>query len=193
MPGSRRRTGERRSSKTAISRRLCYVLRHAPDSVGLSLDAAGWVDVDELLTGLARAGTPLSRADLDVVVRTSDKQRFAYDASGSRIRANQGHSVPVDLNLEAQAPPAVLYHGTDDRALDSIRNQGLTSRGRHHVHLSADVETATAVGARRGSPVVLAVDAAAMAADGMQFYRSANGVWLVQAVPARYLTRNTAP
>lgn len=172
---------------------MSYVLRHAPGSAGLSLDAGGWVDVDELLTALARAGVRLTRGDLDAVVRKSDKQRFAFDASGTRIRANQGHSVAVDLKLAPLTPPAVLYHGTVDRALDSIGREGLTSRGRHHVHLSADVETATAVGARRGKPVVLVVDAAAMAADGTPFYRSANGVWLVEAVPVRYLTRNSVP
>ena len=130
---------------------------------------------------------------MDAVVRTSDKQRFAVDDSGRRIRANQGHSVPIDLALQPLRPPPVLYHGTVDRALESIFQQGLTSRGRHHVHLSADVATAAAVGARRGRPVVLIVDAAAMAADGIAFYRSANGVWLVEAVPSNYLTRNAAP
>lgn len=171
-----------------MSRRLAYVLRHAPHSVGLSLDAAGWVDVDELLAALACGGMTLSRDDLEAVVRTSEKQRFAFDTMGTRIRANQGHSVAVDLELQSETPPAVLYHGTVARALDSITRNGLTSRGRHHVHLSADVVTAKAVGARRGKPVVLVVDAAAMVAAGQPFFRSANGVWLVDAVPARYLT-----
>lgn len=192
MSRSSRRSLRGRSA-TATSRRLAYVLRHAPGSVGLSLDAGGWVDVDDLLTALARAGVRLTRAELDEIVRTSDKQRFAFDAVGTRIRANQGHSVAVDLELDPLTPPAVLYHGTVDQALDSIGSEGLTSRGRQHVHLSADIDTATAVGARRGKPVVLVVDAAAMVADGTPFYRSANGVWLVDAVPARYLTRNSVP
>lgn len=187
MPQSNSQRSRGRSA-TALSRRLSYVLRHAPHSVGLTLGSGGWVDIDELLSALARSGLRLSRAELDAAVRASDKQRFAVDASGTRIRANQGHSVPVDLELEPHPPPPVLYHGTVDRALDSISREGLTSRGRHHVHLSADVETATAVGARRGKPVVLVVDAAALAADGTPFYRSANGVWLVKAVPPRYLT-----
>jgi putative RNA 2'-phosphotransferase len=159
-----------RRSANAVSRRLSYLLRHAPHSVGLTLDTAGWVDVDE-------------------VVRTSDKQRFAFDDTGTRIRANQGHSVPVDLQLQPLAPPAMLYHGTVVGALEQILREGLTSRGRHHVHLSADVATARKVGSRRGKPAVLVVEAAAMAATGTPFYRSANGVWLVGAVPPSHLTR----
>lgn len=188
MTGSRGGPSTRRSA-TAVSRRLSYLLRHAPHSVGLTLDTAGWVDVDELLSALARSGATVTRAELDEVVRTSDKQRFAFDDTGTRIRANQGHSVPVDLQLQPLAPPSMLYHGTVVGALEQIRREGLTSRGRHHVHLSADVATARKVGSRRGKPVVLVVDAAAMAATGTPFYRSANGVWLVGAVPPRHLTR----
>jgi putative RNA 2'-phosphotransferase len=147
------------------------------------------VDVADLLAALASHGLRLTRAELDEVVRMSEKQRFAFDATGTRIRANQGHSVPVDLQLVPLHPPPELYHGTSERFIAAILRVGLTPRGRHHVHLSADVETARRVGARRSSPVVLRVDAAAMAAEGAPFYRSANGVWLVDTVPARHLSR----
>ena len=179
-----------RRSATSLSRRLSYVLRHGPHSVGLTLGPGGWVDVDELLAALARGGHRVTRSELEATVRTSDKQRFAFDATGTRIRANQGHSVPVDLGLQPVEPPAVLYHGTVAKALDQIYADGLMPRSRHHVHLSADVETAAAVGGRRGEPIVLVVDAAGLAATGMPFYRSANGVWLVDAVPARFLKRH---
>lgn len=163
------------------------MLRHDPASVGLTLDRAGWVGVDDLLEALRTADVDVSRGALDEVVRTSDKQRFAFDGTGTRIRAQQGHSVPVDLGLEPQDPPAVLWHGTVDRFLDAILAEGLAPRQRHHVHLSPDVATARVVGARRGAPVLLRVDAAAMAADGHVFRCSGNGVWLVDAVPPRYL------
>jgi putative RNA 2'-phosphotransferase len=172
-----------------VSKRLSFVLRHRPDSVGLSLDDAGWVDVDELLSALARSGLRLSRAELDAVVAGNDKQRFALDESGTRIRASQGHSVPVALGYRTEIPPGVLFHGTVERFLAAILAEGLRAGNRHAVHLSADVATASAVGGRRGRPVVLRVDAATMAADGFAFTRSANGVWLTDAVPARYLER----
>ena len=170
------------------SKRLSYVLRHRPDSVGLSLDAAGWVDVDELLRALAAHGSPLTRGQLERVVATNDKQRFAFDAPGARIRASQGHSVPVDLGYAPAPPPDVLFHGTPVRAVEVVLREGLRPQGRHAVHLSADVATASAVGRRRGRSVVLRVDAAAMAAAGSVFSRSANGVWLVDAVPPQHLT-----
>jgi putative RNA 2'-phosphotransferase len=170
-----------------VSKRLSFVLRHRPDSVGLTLDDAGWVGVDELLAGLTRSGMRLTRAELDAVVAGNDKQRFAFDDSGTRIRASQGHSVPIALGHRTEIPPDVLFHGTVQRFLPAILADGLRPGNRHAVHLSADVATASAVGGRRGRPVVLRVDAAAMAADGLRFSRSANGVWLTDAVPARYL------
>jgi putative RNA 2'-phosphotransferase len=170
-----------------VSKRLSYVLRHRPESVGLRLDEAGWVGVDDLLAALASGGLPLSHDELDVVVATNDKRRFAYDPSGRRIRASQGHSVPVDLGYAPSRPPGVLFHGTVDRALCAVLAEGLRPVDRHAVHLSADVATARAVGARRGRLVVLRVDAAGMAAEGAVFTRSANGVWLTDAVPARHL------
>lgn len=170
-----------------MSKRLSYVLRHAPRSVGLTLDGAGWVGIEDLLSALAAHGTPLARAELDEVVARNDKQRFALDPTGTRIRASQGHSVPVDLGYQRQQPPAALFHGTVERFLPAILDEGLRPGNRHAVHLSADVPTARRVGGRRGRPVVLRVDAAGMAADGAVFTRSVNGVWLVAAVPPRYL------
>jgi putative RNA 2'-phosphotransferase len=170
-----------------VSKRLSYVLRHAPGSIGLTLDDAGWVGVDELLAGLTAAGTPISREELDEVVARNDKRRFALDPGGTRIRASQGHSVPVDLGYAAERPPAELFHGTVGRFLPAVLAEGLRPGNRHAVHLSADVATARLVGGRRGRPVVLRVDAAGMAADGAVFSRSENGVWLVAAVPPEYL------
>jgi putative RNA 2'-phosphotransferase len=170
-----------------VSKRLSFVLRHRPDSVGLALDDAGWVGVDELLAALGRSGLRLSRAELDAVVAGNDKQRFAFDESGTRIRASQGHSVPVALGYRTTMPPDVLFHGTVQRFLPAILADGLRPGRRHAVHLSPDLETALAVGGRRGRPVVLRVDAAAMVADGLSLTCSANGVWLTDAVPPRYL------
>ena len=166
------------------SKRLSRVLRHDPGSVGLALDEHGWVPVADLLTALR-----LTRAELDHVVAGNDKRRYAYDETGTRIRASQGHSVPVDLGHAPAVPPAELFHGTAERFVPAIVTQGLRPGARHAVHLSQDRETAERVGARRGRPVVLRVDAAAMTRDGAAFTRSANGVWLVDAVPPRYLTR----
>ena len=163
------------------------MLRHAPERVGLTLDAAGWVRVDDLLQGLSRHGLRLTREQLEHVVATNDKQRFALDETGTRVRASQGHSVPVELGYAATAPPAVLFHGTPTRNVDAILVQGLRPGGRHAVHLSRDAATASRVGARRGAHVVLRVDAAAMAAAGAVFTRSQNGVWLVDAVPPENL------
>ncbi|QGN48416.1 RNA 2'-phosphotransferase [Micromonospora sp. WMMD558] len=169
-----------------LSKRMSLALRHRPDRFGLAPDRAGWVPVDDVLAALG-----IRRADLDDAVAGNDKQRFAVERGPDgveRIRANQGHSIPVDLGLSPVDPPAVLYHGTSAAVLDSIRVSGLHRGGRHHVHLSPDVETARRVGARRaGRTVVLTVDAAGMARDGHAFYRSANGVWLTDTVPARYL------
>jgi putative RNA 2'-phosphotransferase len=173
-----------------VSKRLSFVLRHRPDSIGLVLDDAGWVGVEELLAALARSGMRLTRDELDAVVRSNDKQRFAFDHSGTRIRASQGHSVPVALGYASEIPPDVLFHGTVERFLAAILADGLRPGRRHAVHLSPDVATARTVGGRRGTPVILRVDAAAMAADGIPFTRSANGVWLVAAVPPEHLSRD---
>ncbi|MFC8103465.1 RNA 2'-phosphotransferase [Streptomyces sp. NPDC057363] len=168
-----------------VSKYLSKHLRHQPERIGLTLDEAGWVEIDTLIAAAAAHGFRFTRAELDHVVATNDKRRFAIE--GTRIRASQGHSIDVDLALRAAAPPPYLYHGTVARRLDAIRAEGLRPMNRHDVHLSTDRETATRVGARRGRPVVLSVDAAAMHRDGHVFHISANGVWLTKIVPPRYL------
>jgi putative RNA 2'-phosphotransferase len=174
---------ERRTVK--VSKYLSKHLRHQPERIGLTLDEAGWVEIDVLIAAATAHGFRLTRDELDHVVAANDKQRFAID--GTRIRASQGHSIDVDLGLPPATPPPYLYHGTVGRYLDAIRAEGLRPMNRHDVHLSADRETATRVGARRGRPVVLSVDAQAMHRDGHVFHVSANGVWLTRTVPPRYL------
>lgn len=174
------------------SKFLSLVLRHEPARAGIVLDAAGWVEVDALLRGCAEVGVRISRDELERLVAESDKQRFAFSEDGLRIRANQGHSVEVELQLAPQVPPEVLYHGTADRFLGAILATGLEKQARHHVHLSADRATAANVGGRHGRPVVLVVAAAEMHADGYVFFRSANGVWLTEHVPMRYVREDLA-
>jgi putative RNA 2'-phosphotransferase len=174
--------------RTAASKFLSYVLRHQPEAVGIALDAGGWVPVDMLLDACARHGRQLSRADLDEVVATNPKQRFALSEDGRRIRANQGHSTAVDLGYEPAEPPAVLFHGTVARLLPSIRAEGLQRMQRHHVHLSPDEATARAVGARRGKPVILRIDARSMREAGHLFFHTPNGVWLTDTVPASFIS-----
>jgi putative RNA 2'-phosphotransferase len=171
------------------SKLLSRILRHDPAAVGITLDAAGWVAVDTLLAALREHGHPISRAELQQLVSTSDKQRFALDPATDRIRANQGHSVAVDLGLPPAVPPDRLYHGTPIRNVESILAHGINRGSRHDVHLSPDVETARRVGARRGPCAVLVVDARAMHSDGQSFSVSDNGVWLTRQVPPRYLSR----
>ena len=169
------------------SKFLSQHLRHQPAAIGLTLAPGGWVPVAELLAACAAHGQPLTRDELEELVEDSDKQRFAFDEAGQRLRAQQGHSVAVDLQLAPAAPPAVLFHGTVPAALPEIRRVGLHKMSRHHVHLSPDEATARRVGQRRGQPVLLAVDAAALHQAGGVFYRAGNGVWLVDAVPPQYL------
>ncbi|MFV0128947.1 RNA 2'-phosphotransferase [Streptomyces sp. HMX112] len=174
---------DRRTVK--VSKYLAKHLRHQPGRIGLVLDPNGWVAIEDLLRATAEHGVPITRAELDHVVAVNDKQRFTIE--DDRIRANQGHTVDVDLGLPPATPPPYLYHGTVAAHLAAIRAEGLRPMARHHVHLSPDRETATRVGARRGRPVVLAVDAGAMHRDGHVFHVSANGVWLTAAVPPAYL------
>lgn len=168
-----------------ISKYLAKHLRHRPERIGIELDAHGWVEIDALLAATAAHGFPISREELEEVVARNDKRRFMID--GDRIRANQGHTVPVDLDLPVVEPPPLLHHGTVARNLPAIRMEGLRRMGRHHVHLSPDRETARAVGARRGEPVVLVVEAGAMHAARHEFRVSANGVWLVHHVPPQFI------
>lgn len=170
-----------------MSKFLSLVLRHKPETIGLRLDENGWAVVDELVQLAQKHDRPLSHALLEQVVAQNDKQRFAYNADKSRVRASQGHSLAVDLDLPPATPPPRLYHGTADRNLDSIREKGLLAGSRQFVHLSIGTQTAISVGQRHGRPVVLTILAAEMAAAGHVFYRSANGVWMTAHVPAAFI------
>jgi putative RNA 2'-phosphotransferase len=171
-----------------LSKYLSKHLRHAPERIGLRLASGGWVGVDELLAACARNRMPISREELALVVADNSKQRFSFDETGQRIRANQGHSVSVDLGLAPKTPPALLYHGTGHRTIDAIKTSGLLKMSRHHVHLSSDLETARRVGMRHGRPSIFVLDTARMVADGFVFFCSDNGVWLVDRVPPQYLS-----
>ena len=176
--------------KSERSRFLSLVLRHRPEAAGVTLDEAGWTDVAELLAGCASAGRPMTRATLERVVETNDKKRFEFSEDGSRIRASQGHSVPVELQYEARTPPELLHHGTAARFLPAIRRDGLRPMQRHHVHLSPDPETAAKVGARHGKLVLLTVRAGDLHRAGHAFHLSTNGVWLVDHVPPGFIEIN---
>ncbi len=170
-----------------ISKFLSLVLRHDPASIGIQLDEQGWTDCATLINAAKRNGVPLNAMLLEEIVRSSDKQRFALSQDKSRIRANQGHSVPVELDLPIVVPAPLLFHGTVEASLESIRAEGLFRGQRHHVHLSADIETAAKVGARRGRPIIIAIRALDMHNTGHVFHRSENGVWLVDHVPANFI------
>ena len=168
-----------------VSKFLALILRHKPEAGKLRLDGEGWADVDAVLAAVQSRFGEFDRDALEELVRTNDKQRYRFDETGTRIRANQGHSLPVELGLEPRAPPHRLYHGTSERFLPSIMEQGLLKGRRQHVHLSGDVETALKVGGRRGRPALLEVLSGDM--SGHLFFRSANGVWLTDHVPPAYL------
>ncbi|MCF0114206.1 MAG: RNA 2'-phosphotransferase [Erysipelotrichaceae bacterium] len=171
-----------------ISKQLCYVLRHAPESIGISLDNHGWAKVKELIQGYnEHHSDKLDRELLEKIVAEDDKMRYSFSEDGSKIRCNQGHSIQVDVELEEKVPPKVLYHGTGRKYVGSIFAQGLLPKTRLYVHLSKDVATAIKVGSRHGEPVVFEVDSQRMVEDGYTFYLSVNGVWLTKLVPAKYL------
>lgn len=165
---------------------ISRVLRHRPQEANIRLDEHGWADVTELLAGINATGRKIDREMLEEIVRTDKKQRYSFNEDGTLIRANQGHSVPVDVELAEQEPPEYLYHGTADRFLESIREQGLLPMSRLYVHLSGNVETALTVGRRHGRPVVLKVHSGEMHRDGYKFYLSQNGVWLTKKVDVGY-------
>ena len=173
---------------TRISKYISLILRHKPEVIGIQLDAHGWADVNALLAGISKK-YPINRDILDEIVRSDEKQRYSFSEDGTKIRANQGHSVQVDVELPVTEPPETLYHGTAQRFAASIEAQGLLPQSRLYVHLSPDQETAEKVGRRHGEPVIYLVDAGQMHRDGYLFYLSANGVWLTKAVPATYLKR----
>ena len=170
-----------------LSKFLSFVLRHRPDSVGISLDSQGWVLVDELIAKSKAAGTHFTREDLLRIVETSDKKRFSLSVDAQRIRAAQGHSVTVDLGLTPQEPPRILYHGTATRFVASILAEGLKPKSRQQVHLSPDEATAQRVGQRHGKPTILIVDALGMHRQGFKFFLAENGVWLIDEVPPEFL------
>lgn len=170
------------------SKFLSLILRHQPEKVGITLDQEGWVSVSELIQACEAYGFQLTLGELQEVVLNNDKQRFSFSSDGLSIRANQGHSVKVVLGYESTPPPSTLYHGTAQRFLPSIKEQGLLKGQRHHVHLSAETKTATAVGGRYGKPIVLRIASEQMHHDGHLFFRTANGVWLTEHVPVEYIT-----
>lgn len=170
-----------------ISKYLSKHLRHQPERIGIKLAPGGWVAVEELLDACQKHSFPINRIELNEVVANNDKQRFSFDSTSTLIRANQGHSVEIDLQLEPTIPPDVLYHGTGQGSVNAILQQGLRKMSRHHVHLSTDVTTAKKVGARHGVSVVFQIDAVAMHEQSYTFYCSENGVWLVDHVPPEYL------
>jgi len=173
--------------KIRVSKFMSLVLRHDPQKIGISLDGNGWADTNLLLKGMHKNGHKVTLDDLKEVVDTNDKKRFKFNDDFSKIRANQGHSVAVDVEMNEAVPPDVLYHGTATRFLSAIKDEGLISKSRLHVHLSSEKETAIKVGNRHGKPVVLTINATKMQTDGFIFYLSENGVWLVDAVPPEYI------
>ena len=175
---------------TDISRFISLMLRHKPESIGITLDEHGWANVDELIEGISRTQY-FDREMLEEIVRTDEKKRYSFNEDRTLIRANQGHSIPVDVELEKTEPPEYLYHGTGEKYRESIDQQGLIPKSRLYVHLSADIETAVKVGSRHGTPVVYRVSSGLMHKNGFDFYRSVNGVWLTAKVPTQYIKRKT--
>ncbi|MBO4687506.1 MAG: RNA 2'-phosphotransferase [Clostridiales bacterium] len=171
------------------SKYISLILRHKPDVIGITLDEHGWANVDELIAGVSRTH-PLDMAMLEEIVRTDEKGRYSFNEDKTLIRANQGHSIPVDVELEKVTPPEILYHGTGDRFASSIEKEGLKPMSRLYVHLSADLETALKVGKRHGKPIVYLVASGKMQEDGYEFFRSVNGVWLTKEVPVKYLEKD---
>jgi putative RNA 2'-phosphotransferase len=172
------------------SKFLALILRHQPESVGLTLEPEGWAPIDDVLNACHKKNRALTFSELEELLALDEKKRYSLDESRTKIRANQGHSTAVELTFEERTPPDILYHGTVERFLPSIFEQGLKPGSRHHVHLTESLETAQKVGARRGKPVILTVDAKAMSQARHRFYISENDVWLTDAVPPVFLTRD---
>ena len=172
---------------TLIGKYISLILRHKPEVIGIKLDEHGWADVNELISGIKKDHKEFDIENLKEIVRTDNKQRYSFNDDGTKIRANQGHSINVDVELEEKEPPEILYHGTCRKYMESIEKQGLIPKSRLYVHLSSDKLTANNVGARHGEPVIYEVDAKRMFKDGYKFYMSANGIWLVRKVPVAYL------
>ena len=168
---------------TQTSKLISLILRHKPETIGITLDEHGWANVNELIRGVN-----IDMKILEQIVATDDKQRYSFNEDKTLIRANQGHSIPVDVELEEVQPPEFLWHGTAEKYINSICRDGLIPKSRLYVHLSSDTQTATTVGQRHGEAVLLRVDARKMYQDGYKFYLSKNGVWLTKHVPISYLT-----
>ena len=171
---------------TSTSKFVSLILRHKPETIGIQLDEHGWANVEELIAGISKT-REFNRELLEEIVRTDNKQRFTFNEDKTKIRANQGHSIPVDVELEKKVPPEMLFHGTGEKSVSSIKEKGLLPMERLYVHLSKDTETAVKVGKRHGKPVVFRVDTGQMYKDGYEFYQSVNGVWLTKEVPTKYL------
>lgn len=170
------------------SKFISLILRHKPEVIGITLDEHGWADVDELIAGVAK--THEFNADiLEEIVRTDEKQRYSFNEDKTLLRANQGHSIPVDVELDEAEPPVTLWHGTGEKYVAAIDAQGLIPKSRLYVHLSKDRDTAVKVGKRHGRPVLYIVKAGEMYQDGYKFYLSKNGVWLTKKVPVKYLAK----
>lgn len=170
-----------------LSKHISRILRHEPEIIGLQLDENGWLNVDELLAGINKEGRYIDKKILDEIVATNNKKRFSYNADQTKIRANQGHSIKVDVGLTKKNPPDILYHGTASRFLKSIKQSGIKKMARLNVHLSKDVKTAIDVGKRHGKPIVLVIDTKTMLKDGYQFYYSDNEVWLCDDIDYKYI------
>ncbi|MCH2235601.1 MAG: RNA 2'-phosphotransferase [Crocinitomicaceae bacterium] len=170
-----------------ISKLMSLILRHNPGVINASLDENGWLDVDDLILGIKSKGLEITREILEKVVETNNKKRFSFSLDGTKIRANQGHSIDVDIELKPTSPPEFLYHGTVEKYLDAIKSEGLKKMNRQHVHLSKDIDTAENVGGRRGKPVILTVNTGQMEDAGYTFYLSENKVWLTDHVPLEFI------
>lgn len=175
-------------SNKETSKYISLILRHKPETIGITLDEHGWANVDELILGISKTHT-LNMDVLEEIVRTDEKQRYSFNEDKTLIRANQGHSVQVDVELDEVKPPETLWHGTGEKYVESIDVQGLISKSRLYVHLSKDVDTAIKVGKRHGKPILYKVRALDMYNDGYKFYLSKNGVWLTKEVPVKYLVK----
>ena len=174
-------------NKTGLSRFIALILRHKPEAVGITLDEQGWASVSELLSGINASGNEIDMQMLEEIVAEDEKQRYSFNADKTKIRANQGHSVNVDVELKKAEPPEILFHGTGEKFVSSIKSEGLKPKSRLYVHVSKDRGTAVKVGSRHGKPVVFEVNSGEMSRNGFEFFLSENGVWLTKIVPAEYL------
>lgn len=175
--------------KKRIGKFLSLVLRHEPSKIGIQLDENGWADVEELISKCAHKRVYFTKEELEEIVLTNDKKRYSFNQDKTLIRANQGHSINISLDLSPVAPPEYLYHGTADRFYTSIMKDGIIKQTRQHVHLSKDKETATKVGSRHGRPIILTIRAGQMHQDGILFYCSDNGVWLTDYIDPKYISQ----